>query len=279
MAPPPLLDRNRKPPESPQPRVKPAVPRAPKRFSSSPAATLCTPTWMGRPRGHLERADGSGLAGAPATKCPLSEVQPSARRPLLAGWGATACGGHGGIEELPPPPKVSGAQVRALVQEDRLVISLASRQSRVASTLLRFDAAMLLLHAEGAVPQGSGTKSGANRPLLAGWGAAITVPKRPTELVGAEAFLGAAEKTLQRRERAQQRAQQRARRTAHRTAQRTLRRWRLLVAVHRARLLPLRWVLSHARELISRWQKASWFQKSARPRWPQRSDRLLLGMF
>ena len=76
---------------------------------------------MGRPRGHLERADGSGLAGAPATKCPLSEVQPSARRPLLAGWGATACGGHGGIEELPPPPKVSGAQVRALVQEDRLV--------------------------------------------------------------------------------------------------------------------------------------------------------------
>ena len=261
MAPPPLLDRNRKPPESPQPRVKPAVPRAPKRFSSSPAATRCTPTWMGRPRGPLDRADGSGLAGAPAVRCSLGEVQPSARRPLLAGWGATACGGHGSIEELPPPPKVSGAQVRALVQEDRLVARLASRQSRVASTLLRCDAAMLLLHAEGAVPQASS----ANRPLLAGWGAAITAPTRPTELVGAEAFLGAAEATLQRRERAQQRAQQRARRTAHRTAQRTLRRWRLLVAVHRARLLPLRWVLSHARELISRWQKASWFRKGAQP--------------
>ena len=179
-------------------------------------------------------------------RCPLGEVQSSPLRPLLAGWGETACGGFGGLE-------ASRAGALAFVQEDGPA-TLARRRTHLADSFLRCDAAELLIKAKDAAPvRGPGAT---NRPLLAGWGAAIAAPRRGAE-PAAVAVFGAAEADVHRRMRALQRAR--------RTARHTLRRWRLLVVVRRARLLPLRWVLSRARELISRWQKGQPAEKCLPP--------------
>ena len=75
------------------------------------------------------------------------------------------------------------------------------------------------------------------RPLLAGWGEPVKAEPLAQQVTAEQVAARSASAARRRR------------------ARRTLRRWRLLVIVRRARLLPLRWMLERVRLAMDRWSR------------------------